>query len=135
MTTTLASVFVVSLSAGSYDDKWEKVIRTFTKREDAQRFVDRKNRAIAHVEGMERAKHAMVAAWEKSHPCPDYDTSSSKERDEWYDAKYAEEGRISDLLGLEKEWEATGAGLYCNEHARYFVNEVPLDGDPWDDVG
>lgn len=140
MTTSLASVvFVVLLATGRYDDFSQRVVRTFTKREDAERFVTRKNDAINHVRGMCAAHDRLLGEWEKVNPAPpsrygEGNENWSEEADEAYrQLRCEEDDRLWAILGLDAEWEALKLDRWEGRDAYYSFVESKLDGDTYED--
>ena len=131
MTTTLLTIFAVILSAGRYDDHYTTIVRCFTKREDADLFVARKNNDVAECRGMARASNALLEEWEKSHPAPkDYNDSSYGA---WSETKYAESERLDTLIGVSVAFDRIKIDPYHGEDAGYYVKETKLDGSPYSD--
>lgn len=131
MNTTLLTVFAVIMSCGKYEDHFSSVLRIFTKRADADRFVARKNDDASEARGMIRASNALIAEWELSHPCPENYSDSSYGA--WSEAKYAESTRLDTLIGIDAAFEKIKLDRYRGEDATFYVEEVKQDGSPYDD--
>jgi hypothetical protein len=136
---SVASVFVVLLATGRYDDWSQRVVRTFTKREDAERFTSRKNDAINHVRGMCDAVSRLMKEWEKVNPAPpsrygEGNEDWSEEADEAYrQLQCAEEDRLSAIIGIDAEWEALKLDRYDGRDAYYSYVESKIDGSAYSD--
>jgi len=133
----VSTVFVVLLTTGSYDDRYSRVVRTFTNRADAERYVGRRNEDIARVEGMMSAVRAMVDAWCEANPEPEstyyIDSPLRAPHEEWCDKRWAEQKRLESVIGVEKAY--TDAKLdpsYFGEDMHFWFQESNLDGDPTD---
>lgn len=125
-----ANSFVVTLSAGRYDDHHTSVHRVYADKDAAARYVSHQNAVVEKVRTMERAFELLMEDWEKHNPIPYVDSSrtcNGDAYDQWHERRCVEQTRIETILELKKLYEDNG--LFFNdrdaETMHYHLAEVP----------
>lgn len=123
-----ANSFVVTLSAGRYDDHCTNVHRVYADKDAATRYVSHQNAVVENVRTMERAFELLMEDWEKHNPTPYVGSSREGDAyDQWHERRCVEQARIETILELKKLYEDNG--LHFNdrdaETMHYSLAEVP----------
>jgi hypothetical protein len=103
----MQNIFLVILSAGSYDDAYTRNLRAFGEKEVAERFATDERDRLLRQQGVMQARDTMLGAWDKTHPYPEHGQDDSDcrraEVASYYALRNAECERLNQLLGLTEK--------------------------------